>query len=253
MKRYFTLSLMTLACVLPLSLTPCVEAADDIKAAIQAERIVKGVRLASTLQNNDLNGHLRKKGKRTPIGLFLRGENIQFQYQENKVWQVYHMRLKQNQFDLFQIRNGKNVAFPKEKLGQPIMNSDLTYEDLAFRFLYWPNPKIVGQQKIKLQPCHKIRLENPGSGGRYDIVYIWVHQKYNALMQVVGYDKKGKILKKFHVTDLMDVDGGKGKTLKKMNVETYNPTTGKVTGISYLEFKEPKPAARKGLGGPPKR
>lgn len=214
-----------------------------------ADRIVHGVRLASTLQQNDLNGWLRKKGDRTPIGLFLRGQNIQFQYQQNKKWQVYHMQLKKKDFNLFQIINGKNVPFPAQKLGQPIMNTDLTYEDLAFRFLYWPNPKIVGEETIKLQKCHKIRLENPGQGGRYGIVYIWVHQKYNALMSVAGYDKKGKLLKRFHVTKLMKVKGG--QTLEKMNVESYNPQNGKVTGITYLEFKEPKPI-RKGLGGRPK-
>lgn len=215
-----------------------------LHAEAVAEKIVNGVRLASTLQQNDLNGTLRKNGKRTPIGLFLRGKNIQFQYQKDKKWTVFHMRLNQKNFDLFEIINGKNVALPPKKLGQPIINTDLTYEDLAFRFLYWPHPKIVGEDVIKLQKCHKIRMVNPGNGGRYDIVYIWVHQKYNALMQVAGYDKNGKLLKRFHVTELMKVTNG--QTLKKMNVETYNPANGKATGITYLEFKKPEPV-RKGL------
>ncbi len=235
-------SLLAVWAIATLSITPTAQA--DVKDQLKAERIVNGVRLASTLQQNDLNGTLRKKGKRTPIGLFLRGQNIQFQYQEKKEWQVFHMRLKQNNFDLFEIIKGKNVKFPSKKLGLPIMGTDLTYEDLAFRFLYWPNPKIVGEEKIKLQKCYKIRLVNPGKGGRYDIVYIWVHQKFNALMQVVGYNEQGKILKRFHVTELMKVPNG--QTLKKMNVESYNPATGKVTGITYLEFKKPV-AAKKGL------
>ena len=216
----------------------------SVRADAAAERAVKGVRLASTLQQTDLTGTLRKNGKRTPIGLFLRGKNIQFQYQKDKKWNVFHMRLNENKFDLFEIINKKNVAFPSKKLGQPIMGTDLTYEDLAFRFLYWPNPKIVGEETIKLQKCHKIRLVNPGKGGRYDIVYIWVHKKYNALMQVAGYNKAGKILKRFHVTELMKV--ANGQTLKKMNVESFDPAKGKVTGITYLEFKKPKPV-RKGL------
>lgn len=240
-SSFFSMKLPILTTLISLCL---LLVAHNAMADAAADRIVNGVRLASTLQQNDLNGTLRKNGKRTPIGLFLRGQNIQFQYQENKKWNVFHMRLKQNEFDLFEIVNGKNVSFPAKKLGQPIMNTDLTYEDLAFRFLYWPNAKIVGEEKIKLQPCHKIRLVNPGKGGRYDIVYIWVHQKYNALMQVAGYDKSGKILKRFHVTELMKVKGG--QTLKKMNVESYNQKSGKVSGITYLEFTKPKPA-RKGL------
>ncbi len=64
-------------------------------------------------------------------------------------------------------------------------------------------------------------------------------------MSVAGYDAKGRLLKRFHVTELMTV--GKLKTLKKMNVETYKPGTNKVTGISYLEFKKPKKFTRKAL------
>jgi len=36
----------------------------------------------------------------------------------------------------------------------------------------------------------------------------------------------------------------KVQTLKKMNVETYNPDTNKVTGVTYLEFKEYKPVPK---------
>jgi hypothetical protein len=212
------------------------------RADAQAEKVLQGVRLASTLQHNDLNGNLRKKGKRIPIGLFLRGENIQFQYKHDNKWTVFHMRLKKNNFDLFEIIKGKNVKLPPGKLGEAIMNTDLTYEDLAFRFLYWPHSKIVGEETIKMQKCYKIRLVNPGKGGRYNIVYVWVHQKYNALMQVAGYDKDGRILKRFHVTELMKVPNG--QTLKKMNVESYDPAAGKVTGITYLEFNKPKPVSK---------
>jgi len=213
-------------------------------ADAQADRILEGVRLSATLQQSDLTGKLRKKGDRVPIGLFLRGENIQFQFNQNKKWHKFHMRLKKNDFDLFEIVNGKTIKFPDSKLNQPIMNTDLTYEDLAFRFLYWPNAKIEGEEKIKTQMCHKIRLVNPGKGGSYNIVYIWVHQKYNALMQVAGYNKKGQLMKRFHVTNLMKV--GNVQTLEKMNVETYKLGTTKGSGITYMEFEKPK-AVKKGL------
>ena len=213
-------------------------------ADAQAEKILEGVRLSATLQQNNLTGHLRKKGKRSPIGLFLRGENIQFQFYKGKTWQKFHMRLKKDNFDLFEIVNDKTVKFPDSRLGQPIVGTDLTYEDLAFRFLYWPNAKIEGEETIKTQKCHKIRLTNPGKGGSYSIVYIWVHQKFGALMQVAGYNDKGQLMKRFHVTNTMKV--GNVQTLEKMNVETYELGKQKVTGITYMEFKKPK-AEKKGL------
>ena len=154
------------------------------------------------------------------------------------------MRLKQNRFDLFEIINGKTIQFSSQKLAQPIMNTDLTYEDLAFRFLYWPNPKTEGEEKIKLQDCYKSRLTNPNRSGNYGIVYIWVHKKFGALMQVSGYNTKGQLMKRFHVTNTMKV--GDAQTLEKMNVETYKLGTQKVTGITYMEFTKPK-AVKKGL------
>ena len=210
----------------------------QINADAQADKILEGVRLSATLQQNDLTGNLRKKGKRIPIGLFLRGENIQFQFYKKKEWQKFHMRLKKNDFDLFEIVNGKTLKFPNAKLSTPIIDTDLTYEDLAFRFLYWPNAQIEGTETIKTQKCHKIRLTNPSKNGSYRYVYIWVHQKFGALMQVAGYNDKGQLMKRFHVTNTMKV--GDVQTLEKMNVETYKTGTQKVTGITYMEFDKPK-------------
>ena len=155
------------------------------------------------------------------------------------------MQLKQGNAKLFKVVQGKAKPFPPKMIGDAIIGSDVTYEDLSLRFLYWKDATIVGQEKIKMQQCHKIRLRNPGKDGRYTLVYIWVHQKFGALMQVAGYNAGGQLLKRFHVTELMNV--GKIQTLKKMNVETYKPGTTKVIGITYLEFKEPKKAIRRGL------
>lgn len=246
MKCYF--SSMTnsspLRVLAAIALTATLLCSSHVSADEKADRILDGVRHSATLQQSNLTGKLRKRGDRVPIALFLRGENIQFQFFKNKQWQKFHMRLKQNKFDLFEFVNGKSVRFPNAKLSQPIMGTDLTYEDLAFRFLYWPNAKIEGEETIKTQKCYKIRLVNPGRGGSYGIVYIWVHKKYGALMQVSGYNRKGQLLKRFHVTNTMKV--GKVQTLEKMNVETYKLGTQKVIGITYMEFDKPK-AVKKGL------
>jgi hypothetical protein len=211
----------------------------------QAEKLLEGIRLGTTLQHGKLDGHLRKDGKRTPLSLHLRGEDITFQFHTDNQWRGFHMQLHEGRANLFETVGAKAVRFPSHKIGEAIIGSDVTYEDLSLRFLYWKDAKVVGQEKIKTQSCYKIRLINPGKEGRYSLVYIWVHQKYGALMQVAGYNAQGQLLKRFHVTELMTVD--KVQTLKKMNVETYQPGTNKVTGITYLEFKEPGKKRRRGL------
>lgn len=236
MKCYFSsmkkISLSVLSAMLVMA------TAGHVRADAAAERILDGVRHGATLQNGKLSGHLRKDGKRTPLALTMKGKTISFQFFTHKKWAGFTMQLKQGNARLFETVQGKARPFPTAKIGEAILGSDVTYEDLSLRFLYWKNAQIVGQDKIKMQDCHKIRLINPGNDGRYHIVYIWVHQKFGALMQVAGYNKAGQLLKRFHVTELMHV--GKVQTLKKMNVETFKPGTDKVTGITYLEFSKPK-------------
>ncbi|MGJ8657170.1 MAG: outer membrane lipoprotein-sorting protein [Akkermansiaceae bacterium] len=200
-----------------------------------AEKVLRGARFAATLQHQDLHGHMKKDGRQTPVTLFLRGENIQFQYKVSGKDYRFHMRLKQNQFDLLEIVGAKTRKFSNAKLAEKINKTDLSFEDLSMRFLYWQNSAIVGEEKISGQNCYKVRLINPGQSGDYRIVYAWVHQKYGALMRVVGYNAAGHPLKQFQVTDLMKV--GKEYTLKRMRVDSLQDN--KVTGTTYLEFDKP--------------
>ncbi len=215
---------------------------DPAQADAAAERILAGVRHGAALQKGKLTGHLRKDGRRTPLTLTMNGQVISFQFFTNNKWGGFQMQLREGNAKLFNLVQGKAKPFPASQIGQAVLGSDVTYEDLSLRFLYWKDAKIEGADIIKTQKCHKIRLNNPGKDGRYKTVYIWVHQKFGALMQVAGYDAAGNLLKKFHVTDLMEVD--KVQTLKKMNVNTYKTGTNKVIGVTYLEFTKPK---RKGL------
>ncbi|MDG0993347.1 MAG: outer membrane lipoprotein-sorting protein [Akkermansiaceae bacterium] len=216
----------------------CMSMSSPVHADAAAEAILKSVRHGATLQENKLSGYLRKEGKRTPLSLTMNGEAISFQFFSNNKWRGFQMQLRQGNAKLFSLSQGKAKPFPTEKIGQRILDSDVTYEDLSLRFLYWKDATIMGQEKIKMQQCHKIRLVNPTNDGRYSIVYVWVHQKFGALMQVTGYNRDGKLLKRFHITDIMEVN--KVQTIKKMNIETYKPDSNKVIGITYLEFTKPK-------------
>lgn len=210
--------------------------------APNAKQIMERARIATTLQQIKLEGNLNKDGKETRIALFIVGDNIQFQFFQNNEWRPFHMRLKDDRYDLFEMVGGKTLIFPQEKLVQPIAGSDLTYEDLAFRFFYWPNPVLEGTESVKGQDCYKIRLNNPSKSGRYAVVYVWVHTQQGAFMRIRGHDKAGNLLKEFSVEKLMNI-GPKEYTLRQMNVESY--ANGRVSGRTYVEFEEPKKPAIK--------
>ena len=215
-------------------------------------RILEGARISATLTKLEegLKGQLRQGRKKTPVTLFLKGENIQFQYSENKQpWRIFHMRLADEDFKLFEIVKGKTRNFERDKLVEPIADTDLTYEDLALRFFYWPNPKLLKNEKVSGQECYRIRIEKPaGTVGNYDHVEVWVHVKYGAFMRIRGYDEKGTLIKEFQVEDVMKVDNDTW-TLRKMQVSSHNPKNGRRTSITEMTFDNPKGAKPKPRGG----
>lgn len=218
-------------------------------SAQDPQRILEGARLAATLVelNEGLQGSLIQGRKKVPITIFLKGENIQFQFLENNVWRVFHMRLADDKYDLFEIVNGKTINFPRERLVEPIAGTDLTYEDLSLRFFYWPNPKLEGQESIAGQPCYKLRLDKPaGAAGRYEAVYVWIHTKYGAFMRIRGHDKNGTLVKEFQVEDVMKVADNVW-VLEKMQVASHDPRNGRRVSITDVIFNKPSKNAFKGL------
>lgn len=245
MKCYFSSIMKTgLLKLIILAVTACVSLTIAAQADAAAEAVLKHTRYAATLQQQDLHGKMKKNGAETAVSLFLRGQDIQFFYGAGKSNKRFHMRLKENEFDLFDIVGGKTRKFNSKEIAQNINGTDLSFEDLSMRFLYWKNSQIMGEERISGQKCHIIRLINPGTTGDYKQVYAWVHKKYGSLMRVIGYNAAGQPLKQFQVTDLMKVNGE--YTLKRMRVDRFNPKTNKSIGVTYLEFDKPKKAPNTG-------
>lgn len=212
--------------------------------------ILEGARISATLTKLDegLSGHLRQGSRKVPVTLFLKGKDIQFQFSEDKgPWRIFHMRIGDENFNLFEIIDGKTKAFPPDKLVAPIADTDLTYEDLALRFFYWPNPKSEGQEDVGGQPCYKIRVDKPrGVAGRYEVAYVWVHVKFGAFMKIRGHDKNGGLIKEFQVEDIMQIDKDVW-TLRKMQVATHDPASGRRVSITDVTFDTPKKSGPRGL------
>jgi hypothetical protein len=212
--------------------------------------ILEGARLSATLTKLDdgLKGNIVKGNSKSDLTLFLKGKDIQFQFSENKgPIRIFHMRIGDENFNLFEIINGKTVDFPDKKLVDPIAGSDLTYEDLALRFFYWPNPQLEGQEDVGGQPCYKIRINKPkGSAGRYEVVYVWVHTKFGAFMKIRGHDKNGKLVKEFQVEDIMQIAKDTW-TLRKMQVSTHNPENERRISSTDVRFDTPNKAGPRGL------
>lgn len=238
--KLFSLSLL-ISLLLPLT------AQEEI--APDPYTVLANARYVTTLTKNDLSGKLKKGGHEVPVQLYMRGKDIQMQYQPGKGqdWKGIHLQLNDDKCDLFNVQGQKSTKFADSKIGQDISGTDLSYEDLSLRFLYWPDPEIVGQEKIKLQDCYIVEVYNPDlNQGNYAVCRLWIHKKAAALMKVKAFDKKGKHVKTFEVSDLMKVKGD--YVMEKMKVERIKDD--RVTSISYLIFDNPDGKSKKKTGRP---
>lgn len=212
--------------------------------------ILEGARMAVTLAELDdgLTGNLVRGRTTVPVALFLRGEDIQFQVAEDQQnWKAFHLRLRDDNFNLFEIIDGRQTNFPPRRLVEPIAGTDLTYEDLSFRFFYWPNPRYEGTENVGGHSCHRLRLDKPaGEAGRYEAVYVWVHARFGAFMRVRGHDAAGGLIKEFQVQDVMQV-GDDVWTLRRMQVATHDPSNGRRISITDVVFDTPRRARPRGL------
>ena len=202
--------------------------------AQDANQLLERARLAAALQNTDLRGSIRGGGAKHHVSLFLREENIQFTTGEGN--RRFHMRLGDDKAELFEIVGGKQAKFPSSKLSERIAGSDLTYEDLSMRFLYWPNATLLGEDVVDGHQCYKVQVMNPTRSGSYGTMWVWLHKKFGAFMQIEGFDRKGHRIKRFEVQDVMKLPNDT-YTLSKMRVSTMSGS--KARSHSYLEFDKP--------------
>jgi len=209
-----------------------------------AESIMKICRKAAAGQKADLSGRLRKDGiEDIPIKVFLREQNLQFKVDEDRL----HMRIREEGASLFTVDgSGRLTPFSKDRLTQPIRGSDTTFEDLTMLFLYWPNPRLVGEDQIGGEKCYRLQIDNPSKDGAFQSVLLWVHQKFGVFWAMRGFDLNGRALKQFQVEEIMRIDREGDYGLKKMQVSVFDKEE-KTKSITYLEFYDSESSTPKGL------
>ncbi len=216
-------------------------------AAQDANEMIRRVRLSATLMQSDLQGQIRSADGRvkTPISLFMRGEDMQFHLESGE---RFHIRMGDEKCELLELdAQNRTRVFPAAKLVQPVAGTNVSYEDLTLRFLYWPNAKLEGEERMDGEDCYRVRLNNPGRDGAFGSVYVWVHKKYGAFWRIRAHDRAGKALKEFQVLKVMELPD-KSYTIQKMRINTLDANL-RTTAITYLEFEKPQ-GNRRGPKGP---
>jgi hypothetical protein len=198
-----------------------------------AKDILDSVRMLETQQQIDLNGQLRQNEIVVPFRLTQTGPLIRYSFTNPD--EVLQLRLGEKSSRLDLVTDAGTEKFAASKLNQKIRGTGVSYEDLALKFLYWPDGRVLGQENVRTRNCWKLQLGAPSRESQYSNILLWIDKASGALMRMEGYDWKGQLAKRFEVVSAQKIDNR--WFLKQMRVEELQPGTNKVRSRTYLEIK----------------
>jgi Outer membrane lipoprotein-sorting protein len=232
-RQTLKLQNLTLKNLLPFPLILSLALARLSAAPPSAKEILNSVRMLETRQQIDLEGQLRQNETVIPFHLTQTGPLIRYSFTDPE--EVLQLRLGENGSRLDLVTDTGAERFSVEKLKEKIRNTAVTYEDLALKFLYWPNARALGDETVRTRSCWKLQLVAPSRDSQYWNVLLWVDKASGALMRMEGYDWNGKLAKRFEVISAQKIDDR--WFLKQMRVEELQPGSNKVQARTYLEIK----------------
>jgi hypothetical protein len=226
--------------VTALSLPVCAQkpaAAAPAAEGMSAEEIVSMVHRSRALNDYDLNGELTKGKVGVPFNIKLKDSLIHFKFENPR--QHINLDITEKGYRLKEVTAGSNKEVPAAMYASGVRGTDMTYDDLSMRYLYWPKKVKIGEETLKTRRCYVVDLYNPQKLGEYYLVRIFVDKESGGLIRLNAYDWNGKLIKTCAVTAAMKLE--KGETLMKtMEVIRYVPGTKKVAGETTFELKKPE-------------
>ena len=200
-----------------------------------ANQIQELVRYSHSLQDATLRGKLDfKGGTDVPFSLVLKDGVVAFFFDDPKETVV--LRQKKGGYTLTRQTANGNEPVPVSEYSDRVRGTDVLFEDLTMRFLYWPWATLDAEEhRIKTRKCWKLHIRNPKRDGPYSQVWIWVDKQSGGLMKMVAFDWDGYQVKTFEVLSGQKIDGS--WVLKDMNVFSYSPKTRKETGKTVLMLR----------------
>jgi hypothetical protein len=198
-----------------------------------ANAILEQIRSAQAEISRPLSGRLRpENGDPIPFQLQLKGP--EFDYKFSNPAETIKLQLNENSSLLTDEKGTGQQVLSGSRLSQPVRGTDISYEDLSLRFIYWKNAKFEGEQRVRTITCSIVLVQPSSRNTEYGSVRLWIAKDRGALIKAEGYNWDGKPIKRFEVISAQQVEG---KTIfKQIRIERLDPQSGKVTSRTYLEL-----------------
>jgi hypothetical protein len=200
-----------------------------------AREILRSVRLAQAAQRLNLRGQLRTGGQKIPFRLVVESGTVRYDFSDPP--QSIVLRLGDKGSRLEEVAGGNSERVSPAQFDDKVRGTDISYEDLSMRFLYWPAAAVQGEETKLLRRCWKVRVEPGGAESQYSMVMLWVEQESGALLQAEAYDKAGSFARRFSVRSVQKSEGA--WILKQMRIEAAPAPGAKDRTPTYLEIEAP--------------
>ena len=209
-----------------------------------ASSVLQSIRRAQASQKIDLKGSLEtqpadamKRPSEASFRMIADGSNLRYVFSDPEPVTL-HIKLGEADSELLQTGGTDAGKFTPANFSKKILGTDLSYEDLALKFVYWSRGAVEGEEHMKTMDVWRIRLQAP-PGGRsaYKEVVLWVGKNNGALVRADGFDAAGKLTKRFEVVSAQVVKGL--WVLQRLRIETYDPTTGKLVSRTRMTIDAP--------------
>ena len=223
-----------------LLLFPLAHAFATAEPSPAARELLSLVRANQASQERDLNGKLRmstgEEKIEIPFRLYLRADTITYQFTDKPEALVLHLGEKNSCLEHV-FGSGKTEKITGAKLDAPVRSTDISYEDLALKFLYWNNAVVEpGKETLNLRSCWIVRAVPSGKGeSQYDTVRLWI-ESTGGLLQAECYGG-GKLIRRFKVINVQHAHEGGGYILKSMRIQRVD-ANGKDLTPTYLEVRQ---------------
>src|SRR5688572_17181442 len=154
-----------------------------LNAALPSAReILESVRLQQAQQQLELEGQLREGDKVFPFRLTQTGPVIRYSFSNPE--QALQLRLGDNDSRLEEVTKEGVEKIAAAEFDRKVRGTSVTYEDLALKFLYWPDARVTGENSIRSRNCWKLELKAPSRQSQYSNVYLWVDKASGAIMRM---------------------------------------------------------------------
>jgi hypothetical protein len=119
------------------------------------------------------------------------------------------------------------------QMNQPLLGSDLSYEDIIDSPFRWPRQTIVGTEAIDNIQCQILESKSgKGHSSSYSSVKTWVDPRRLVPMRIEKYDASGKVVRRINITRVLL----NGNDSLPADLKVYGPR-GTVTEITGSRIK----------------